>query len=125
MFCLLDCLELEKVFWHREWLKSCLFQNCTINLGERTELIIGAAGVLADCQIVGAGCITVHGKFFERASPGIVGPRQLMVTAGGAVVAAVAQNVELTQFGFESGCQLRLKIVGTEKPQSEKSEVKR
>ena len=101
-----------------------LFQNCVINLGERTELIIGAAGVLADCQIVGAGHITVHGKFFERSSPGIVGPRQLMVTAGGAVVAAVAQNAELTQFGFESGCQLRLKIVG-DKQQSDKHEVKR
>ena len=64
-------------------------------------VFIGSAGVLADCQIVGAGCITVHGKFFEKSSPGIIGPRQLMVTSGGAIVAAVAQNPELTQFGKE------------------------
>ena len=88
-----------------------LFQNCTINLGEQTELVIGPAGVLADCEIAGAGHVTVHGKFFERQSPGIVGPRVLSVSAGGAVVAAVAQNSELTRFAFEMGCQLRVKIV--------------
>jgi uncharacterized protein YjbI with pentapeptide repeats len=88
-----------------------LFQNCTINLGEQTELVIGPAGVLADCEIVGAGNVTVHGKFFERQSPGIVGPRVLSVSAGGAVVAAVAQNSQLTRFAFEMGCQLRVKIV--------------
>src|SRR5262249_36812153 len=52
-----------------------LFQNCTIELGDRTELVIGPSGVLVDCEIVGAGNVTVHGKFFERKSPGIVGPR--------------------------------------------------
>jgi hypothetical protein len=88
-----------------------LFQNCTINLGEETELVIGPAGVLADCEIVGAGNVTVHGKFFERNSPGIVGPRILSVSARGAVVSAVAQNAALTRFAFEPGCQLRVKIV--------------
>jgi hypothetical protein len=67
--------------------------------------------VLADCEIVGAGCITVHGKFFERHSPGIVGARKLMVSARGAVVSAVAQTGEPTGFAFESGCQLRVKII--------------
>lgn len=88
-----------------------LFQNCTINLGEQTELVIGPSGVLADCEIAGAGRITVHGKFFERETPGIIGPRVLAVSAGGAVVAAIAQNVDATQFAFEMGCQLRVKIV--------------
>jgi len=100
-----------------------LFQNCTLNLGDLTELVIGPAGVLADCEIVGAGRITVHGKFFERQSPGIVGPRVLSVSAGGAVVAAVAKNHDATQFAFEKGCQLRLKIVAPKQP-TERNEVK-
>jgi uncharacterized protein YjbI with pentapeptide repeats len=87
-----------------------VFQNCTLNLGEATELVIGADGVLADCEIVGAGSITIHGKFFERQSPGIVGPRNLIVSSRGAVVSAIQQHQALTSFGFESGCQLRVKI---------------
>jgi hypothetical protein len=87
-----------------------LFQNCTINVGVETELVIGPSGVLADCEIIGAGCITVHGKFFERNSPGIVGARKLMVSAKGAVVSAIAQGAEPTGFAFESGSQLRVKI---------------
>jgi len=100
-----------------------LFQNCTINLGDQTQLVIGPSGVLADCEIVGAGCVTVHGKFFERQSPGIIGPRVLSVSAGGAVVSAVSKNPEATQFAFEMGCQLRVKIVGPQQP-SQKNEVK-
>jgi hypothetical protein len=100
-----------------------LFQNCTINLGDQTELVIGPAGVLADCEIAGAGLVTVHGKFFERQSPGIVGPRVLSVSAGGAVVSAVSQNPESTQFAFEMGCQLRVKIVAPKQP-TDRNEVK-
>jgi hypothetical protein len=90
-----------------------VFQDCTIHVGDQTELVIGPDGVLADCEIVGAGNLTVHGKFFERQSPGIVGARQLLVSARGAVVSAVAQSAERTRFGFEQGCQLRVRIVPT------------
>jgi hypothetical protein len=100
-----------------------LFQNCTLNIGEQTELVIGAAGVLADCEIVGAGSVTVHGRFFERQSPGIVGPRVVAVSSKGALVSAVAKNAESTRFAFENGCQLRVKIVGP-KPSTDKNEVK-
>jgi uncharacterized protein YjbI with pentapeptide repeats len=88
-----------------------LFENCAINLGEGTELVVGESGVLADCHIEGAGSITVHGQFFERESPGIVGPRELVVSNAGALVASVKQNAELTRFGFERGSRLRVKIV--------------
>jgi hypothetical protein len=88
-----------------------LFQHCTINVGLDTELVIGPSGVLADCEIIGPGCITVHGKFFERHSPGIVGARKLMVSSRGAVVSAIAQSEQPTDFAFESGCQLRVKII--------------
>ena len=101
-----------------------LFQNCTLNLGDGTELVIGPSGVLADCEIVGAGNITIHGKFFERKSPGIVGVRQLHVTGRGAVVSAVTHNPEHTRFEFDTGCQLRVKIVPSGAP-TEKTEVKR
>lgn len=87
-----------------------LFQDCILELGPDTELVIGSAGVLADCRISGPGRITVHGKFFERDSPGIVGPRQIVVTRSAAVVATVQQHGN-TGFAFEHGCQLRMKMV--------------
>ncbi len=87
-----------------------LFEQCTIALGEGTELVVGEAGVLNGCQIRGAGKITIHGKFVERESPGIVGPTQLVVSARGSLVGAVEQPTELTRFAFEPGCMLRMKI---------------
>ena len=88
-----------------------LFENCIINLGEGTELVVGEAGVLADCKIAGDGSVTVHGHFFERESPGIVGAREVMVSANGALVASVKQHSELTRFAFERGSRLRVKII--------------
>ena len=67
------------------------FENCTITLGDGTDLVIGRSGVLKDCQIAGTGNVTVHGLFFEREAPGIVGPRQFVVSAQGAVVGTVEQ----------------------------------
>ena len=55
--------------------------------------------------------MTVHGHFFERESPGIVGPREVMVSSKGALVASVQQAAALTRFGFERGSRLRVKIV--------------
>jgi hypothetical protein len=93
-----------------------LFQNCSIILAEGTELVLGKDGVLADCTIAGAGKITIHGRFFERESPGIVGPEQLTVSRDGAVVASVQQHSASTRFAFEKGCRLRVKVIraGTE-----------
>jgi uncharacterized protein YjbI with pentapeptide repeats len=87
------------------------FENCLINLGQDAELTIGKAGVLKGCEIVGAGRITVHGRFFERASPGISGARSLSVTSSGAVVGGLEQAEEATLFAFEPGCRLRVKIL--------------
>jgi len=88
-----------------------LFENCVINLGEGTLLVVGESGVLADCRIAGDGCVTVHGHFFEREAPGIVGVREVMVSANGALVASVKQHTDLTRFAFERGSRLRVKIV--------------
>jgi uncharacterized protein YjbI with pentapeptide repeats len=87
-----------------------LFEQCTISLGESTELVVGKSGVLSGCQVRGSGRITIHGKFVERESPGIVGATQLVVSSGGSLVGAVEQPAELTRFGFEPGCILRMKI---------------
>ena len=86
------------------------FERCSITIGPNTDLVIGEAGVLQDCKIVGRGSVTIHGRFFESESPGIVEPRELVVTARGAVIAAVQQGPEPTQFSFERGCRLRMKI---------------
>src|SRR5204863_9148553 len=88
-----------------------VFEGCSIKLGTGTVLVVGEAGVLADCQISGDGEITVHGHFFERESPGIVGVRALVVTSRGALVASLQQPATPTRFAFERGCRLRLKVI--------------
>lgn len=87
------------------------FDNCSITLGEGAELTIGEAGVLKNCAIAGRGRIIVHGRFFERQSPGIVGVRSLFVSARGGIVGGVEQVPEGTHFAFEPGSRLRLKIL--------------
>ncbi len=51
-----------------------LFEQCTIALGDDADLVIGKAGVLAGCQIRGAGRIRST-EARRRESPGIQGPR--------------------------------------------------
>jgi uncharacterized protein YjbI with pentapeptide repeats len=92
-----------------------LFEQCTIALGDGTELVVGKAGTLSGCQLRGAGKITIHGKFVERESPGITGVTQLVVTNGGSILGTVEQPPELTRFAFEPGCMLRMKIQGAKK----------
>jgi hypothetical protein len=98
-----------------------LFEHCTIALGDGTELVVGKAGVLSGCQVHGAGRIMIHGKFVEREGPGIVGATQLVVSAGGSLVAAVEQPPELTRFAFEPGCNLRIQILQGKKERSMKA----
>src|SRR5262249_47063180 len=86
------------------------FERCSISIGPNTELVIGEAGVLKDCKVVGRGSVTIRGRFFESDSPGCVEPRELVVSAHGAVIAAVQQGSEPTRFSFEPGCRLRMKI---------------
>ncbi len=98
-----------------------LFEHCTIALGEGTEFVIGRGGVLSGCQIRGAGRITIHGKFVEQETPGIVGVTQLVVSAAGSLVGAVEQPPEQTRFAFEPGCMLRVKIQQSKKERSAKT----
>jgi hypothetical protein len=87
------------------------FENCSITLGDGADLTIGEAGVLKNCEIAGSGKITVHGRFFERSSPGIVGAKSIVVSARGAVVGGIEQAPEATVFAFEPGSRLRVKIL--------------
>jgi uncharacterized protein YjbI with pentapeptide repeats len=88
------------------------FEKCTITLGAGATLTIGPQGVLAGCQIIGAGGIVVHGRFYENGKRhGMVGPSQLIVGKTGTVIATVQQPLTLTQFGFEHGCSLGLRIL--------------
>jgi hypothetical protein len=96
-----------------------LFEQCTISLGQGTELVVGKGGVLSDCQIKGGGSITINGHFFEKQSPGIVGAEQVIVSAGGALVGAVEQPPHSTRFAFEPGCKLRMKILRAKKTNGE------
>jgi len=88
-----------------------LFEQCSITLGTGVELVIGKNGILAGCQINGFGKIVINGHYYERSAPGIVGPREVIVTAGGTLVGAVEQAPEDgTRFAFEPGSKLRMKI---------------
>jgi uncharacterized protein YjbI with pentapeptide repeats len=87
------------------------FENCSISLGDGAELTIGEQGVLKDCEIVGRGKITVHGRFFERKSPGIVGAERVVVSSKGALVGGIEQAPQATVFAFEPGSRLRVKIL--------------
>ncbi len=98
-----------------------LFEHCSIALGAGTEFVVGKGGVLSGCQIHGAGRIMIHGKFVEREGPGIVGATQLVVSAGGSLVAAIEQPPELTRFAFEPGCILRVQIIQGKKERTMKA----
>jgi uncharacterized protein YjbI with pentapeptide repeats len=87
------------------------FENCSIALGDGAELTIGEPGVLKNCEIVGRGKITVHGRFFERKSPGIVGAERVVVSSKGSLVGGIEQAAEATVFAFEPGSRLRVKIL--------------
>jgi len=87
------------------------FENCSIALGAGAVLKLGKHGVLQGCQIVGFGEIVINGEFKENGKgPGFVGPKRLIVGKDGVVSGSVQQPPELTEFGFEHGCRLRLKI---------------
>jgi uncharacterized protein YjbI with pentapeptide repeats len=88
------------------------FENCSIAIAAGAVLTLGQHGVLYGCQIVGAGEVVINGEFKENGNgPGIVGPKRLIVGKSGAVSGSVQQPPELTEFGFEHGCRLRLKIL--------------
>ena len=87
-------------------------EKCTITLGTGTILTIGPKGVLTGCQIIGGGEIVVHGQFYENGvSPGMRDPSRLIVGRTGVVSGVVQQPLSLTQFSFEHGCSLDLKIL--------------
>ena len=87
------------------------FENCAITLKDGAKFVVGQHGVLEGCSIKGAGDILVHGRFAQAGDgPSIVGPRRVVVAAGGSLAATVLQPAEQTRFGFERGCHLRLTI---------------
>jgi uncharacterized protein YjbI with pentapeptide repeats len=87
------------------------FENCSISLGAGATLKLGKRGVLEGCQVIGYGEIVIHGEFKENGKlPGFVGTKRLIVSKDGTVSGTLQQPPELTEFGFEQGCRLRLKI---------------
>jgi hypothetical protein len=88
------------------------FENCSIALGDGAVLTLAKQGILEGCQVVGFGEIVIHGEFRENGKgPGIVGPKRLVVGKSGVVSGSVQQAPSRTEFGFENGCNLRLKIL--------------
>jgi Uncharacterized low-complexity proteins len=87
------------------------FENCSIALGAGAVLKLGKHGVMQGCQVVGFGEIDIHGEFKENGKgPGIVGPKRVTVRKDGIMSGSVQQPPTMTEFAFEHGCVLRLKI---------------
>jgi len=87
------------------------FENCSIALGNGAVLRLGKQGALHGCQIVGFGEIEIAGEFRENdKAPGIVGPMRLLVRKDAVISGCVQQPPTLTEFAFEPGCHLQLKI---------------
>jgi hypothetical protein len=83
--------------------------NCTLRLGNATELVVGEHGALEACTIHG-GRLRVLGTFLERSAPSLIGPVELFVSSSGAVTATLMQPAEKTRFAFDRGCRLRMQI---------------
>lgn len=87
------------------------FENCSISLGSGAVLKLRKHGVLQGCQIVGFAEIDIEGEFRENGKgPGIVGPKRMIVRKDGVVTGSVQQSPTMTEFAFENGCHLQLKI---------------
>ena len=87
------------------------FENCSIALGTGAVLRLGKHGVLQGCQIVGFGEIEIQGEFRDNGKdPGIVGPKRLLVRKDAIVTGSVQQPPTMTEFAFENGCHLQLRI---------------
>jgi hypothetical protein len=86
------------------------FESCTIKLGDDAQLKIGRSGVMRDCRIEGEGIILVHGQMLNHASESLAIPKVFFVASTGTAVGTIKQPRGLTRFGFEPGCNLKLKI---------------
>jgi hypothetical protein len=87
-----------------------LFENCSITLGEGAELKIGPAGVIRDCRISGEGNVLIQGQMLNRNGNTPTTSKTFFVGSTGTAVGTIQQPRDLTRFGFEPGCTLRLKI---------------
>lgn len=85
-------------------------ESCTLQLGERSELVVGSAGLLLDCRIIGGKSITIEGRLLQGEAPAVTGAAAVAVSATGVVVGTIEQGAEPTRFSFERGCRLRLDI---------------
>jgi len=74
----------------------------------RTELVIGRTAC-SRVPHLGAGNITIHGRFYEGQAPGISGASQLVVTRGASLVGRWSSPPS-SALAFEPGCNLRMKI---------------
>jgi len=100
-----------------------LLDHCELNMAEDASLIIGETGILENCRVIG-GRVRINGSFLERARVGLDGPVELVVSKHGAVATTLQQPATETQFGFATGCRLRLNIKGPKK-QAEESHAAR
>ena len=96
----------EKSRW-----RSSRFENCEISLGAGAVLTLGNRVLLQGCQVVSFGEIVINGSSKNGKGAGIVGPKRLIVGKNGVLSGSVQQPPEQTEFGFEHGCQLRLRIL--------------
>jgi hypothetical protein len=90
-----------------------LLEECLLQLGPETDLVIAADTALVDCRILGGRHITIEGAVLNGPTSAMpfVEPRAITVTATGALSGQVQQPPGRTCFAFQRGSRLRLQIL--------------
>jgi uncharacterized protein YjbI with pentapeptide repeats len=90
-----------------------LLEECLLQLGPETDLVIAADTALIDCRILGGRHITIEGAVLDGPTSAMpfVEPRAITVTASGVLAGQVQQPPGRTCFAFQRGSRLRLQIV--------------
>lgn len=86
------------------------FRQCKIKLGDNAQLTVGQYGLLENCHIEGMGIISIDGMIKNSKKITIDFPKIFKVGSKGRVFSSVLQSRDYTQFAFEPGCTLKMKI---------------
>ena len=84
-------------------------EGCAITLSNDADFVLGERGLMLGCVVTG-GKLTLHGRFKQGDRTGLVGPRRLVASSTAIITSTIEQPETATEFAFERGCRLRVKI---------------
>jgi hypothetical protein len=84
-------------------------EGCAIKLSPDADFVLGERGLMLGCVVTG-GRLVLHGRFTQGDRVGLVGPKRLVASSTAIVCSTIEQPETRTEFAFERGCRLRVKI---------------